>query len=332
MGCAKHPETESAEHARIRHDRTGKAVYSQDLFDAKIRAFIRDNRDRPFFLYHPSQLPHGPISIPELHPAVADHPDLTQFEKEYASMVLRLDATVGLILDELEAAGVADRTLLIFCSDNGHEFYCRQPGRTGDQWTAVDGTKLDNITGRFTSQRCGDVFDGNDGMAGLKITNWEGGTRIPYLVAWPARTPPGTVCDRMFANCDLFPTFAELLGIDMPPGKDGVSLLPIWRGREPEQEHGPIVTASFLWGPSLVTADGWKLRRINNLDRFQLYYLPDDYQEAHDLAAQYPERVDALAARMLEACDGSYDNGCISTHFAQYDHEVVNDYLRTRNP
>jgi len=90
-------------------------------------------------------------------------------------------------------------------------------------------------------------------------------------------------------------------------GKDGVSLLPVWRGREPEQEHGAIVYASFLWGPSRVTADGWKLRRINKLDRFQLYYMPDDYQEEHDLAAQYPERVAALAARMLEACDGSYD-------------------------
>jgi len=80
-----------------------------------------------------------------------------------------------------------------------------------------------------------------------------------------------------------------------------------------------------------VTADGSKLRRINKLDLFQLYCLPDDYGEEHDLAAQHPERVAALATRMLEACDGSYDNGCISTHFTRYDHEVVDAYVRARD-
>ena len=87
--CGVHPNSESAENMEIRRNRQGKAVYSQDIFNEKIIEFLRTHQDEPFFLYHPSQLPHGPIAIPDIHPAVkqsndyreendisADHPDL----------------------------------------------------------------------------------------------------------------------------------------------------------------------------------------------------------------------------------------------------------------
>src|SRR5690606_9428370 len=64
-----------------RIDMTGRQVYSQDLYDAKIEAFIRNNKDRPFFLYHPSQLPHGPVFYPDIHPSVAHNDALTLIEK-----------------------------------------------------------------------------------------------------------------------------------------------------------------------------------------------------------------------------------------------------------
>jgi arylsulfatase A-like enzyme len=328
VNCGKHPETDDDEGARVRHDRTGKAVYSQDLFDEKVLEFLRAHHREPFFLYHPSQLPHGPISIPEIDRAVADDPDLTGFEKEYASMVLRLDRTVGLILDELERLGIADRTMVIFSSDNGHEHYCRSPGRSGSRDRTADGTPLDNITSKFYSDLCNDVFDGNDGMAGLKTTNWEGGARVPCIVKWPGSTPPGSVSDHMLANHDLFATFAELLGQDVPAGKDSLSFLPAIVGRSDGQpKHDYVVYASFFWGPSLVTDDGWKLRRINKTDTFQLYYLPDDYREEHDLAAEHPDKVAELAAKMLEACDGDYAHGHIRSHFQGYEDERAAAYL-----
>lgn len=326
--CGKHPETDDAEGARARHDRTGKAVYSQDLFDRKVLEFLRAHHRERFFLYHPSQLPHGPISIPEIHPDVAEGPELTEFEKEYASMVLRLDRTVGLILEELERLGVADRTLVVFSSDNGHEHYCRSPGRSGSRDRTADGAPLDNITSKFYSDLCNDVFDGNDGMAGLKTTNWEGGARIPYLVKWPGNTAPGSSSDHMLAGYDLFATFAELVGQDMPGGKDGISFLPAVLGRIDRQErHDYVVYASFFWGPSLVSEDGWKLRRINKTDTFQLYYLPDDYREERDLASQRPDKVAELAAKMLEACDGDYAHGHIRSHLQDYEDERVKAYL-----
>ena len=96
---------------------------------------------------------------------------------------------------------------------------------------------------------------------------------------------------------------------------------------ESRREHDSVVYASFFWGPSLVCRDGWKLRRINKTDTFQLYYLPDDYREEHDLAEKHPEKVKELSAKMLDACDGDYANGHIRAHHIGYEHEQVNAFL-----
>ena len=150
---------------------------------------LEQHRDKPFFLYHPSQLPHGPIIIPEIHPDVRDNPNLTQYEKEYASMVLRLDQTVGMILDELDRLGIADNTMVLFSSDNGHSVYYDQDGRTSTSHDVHTGEAFSISDSPFTSVRGGDVFDGNDGMSGLKFSNWEGGTRLPFMVRWRVRSP-----------------------------------------------------------------------------------------------------------------------------------------------
>ncbi len=326
--CAKHPQNDSPENHAIRWDMAGKAVYSQDLFDEKILAFIRAHADEPFFLFHPSQLPHGPTSIPEIHPAVKDHPELTPFEQEYASMVLRLDKTVGLILDELETLGIADNTIVIFSADNGHAIYYREQGRTGYNEADKNWEPLDNITQRFTSESCGDVFDGNDGMSGLKRSNWEGGARVPWLVSWPGHTPAGSVSTHTMAAYDLLATAADLLGADLPPEKDGVSFLPTITGRTDEQlKHDCVAYAGIHHGPSLVTDDGWKIRRCNHVDVMQLYYLPDDYQERNDLAAEHPDKLRELAAKLLDACDGDYANGHINEQRVAYAHEGFKQHL-----
>ncbi|MBN1558115.1 MAG: sulfatase-like hydrolase/transferase, partial [Lentisphaerae bacterium] len=235
IDCGKNPQGDTPANRALRRNRLGKTVYSQDLFDARAVAFLEAHRDDPFFLFLPSQLPHGPIDVEAIDPALAGHPALTEYEQEYASMVLRLDRSVGLVLDTLDRLGLADNTLVLFSSDNGHYPYYQCEGRTGDTWTDAQGRPLDNIHARFRSDNGGDVFDGNDGMSGLKTSNWEGGTRIPYLVRWPGHTPAGAVSDHLFANYDLFATFAELLDQPVPPEKDSLSLLPTLQG-EPDRQ------------------------------------------------------------------------------------------------
>ena len=319
--CGKHPNSESTENMEIRQNRQGKAVYSQDIFNDKIIEFLRTHRDEPFFLYHPSQLPHGPISIPEIHPSLKQSSELTTYEKEYASMILKLDETVGIILDELERLGIDDRTMIVFASDNGHEVYYRQQGRTTGRQADLEGNRLDDITTKFYSETCGDVFNGNDGMGGLKFSSWEGGTRIPYMVRFPGKVTPGGTSDFMLTNYDLMPTLADFIGTEMPEDKDGVSFLPTLLERHEDQQHHEWIIYASRLGPALVTADGWKLRYINRTDSFQLYHLSNDYREENDVSADHPDLVARLSGWMRNACDGDYQNGTPGAHLAVYPNE-----------
>lgn len=127
--CGKTMERETDKAFEERWDMEGKTTYSQNLFLEKILTFIRDNKDKPFFLYHPTQLPHGPVAIPEVHEDFVNDDRLTQIEKEYASMVKMLDEHVGIIMNELKVLGLDENTMVIFSGDNGHEIYYTKEGR-----------------------------------------------------------------------------------------------------------------------------------------------------------------------------------------------------------
>ena len=319
--CGVHPNTESAENMELRRNRQGKAVYSQDIFNEKIIEFLRDHKDKPFFLYHPSQLPHGPIAIPEIHPAVKQSSELTTYEKEYASMILKLDETVGIILDELERLGIDDRTMIVFCADNGHEVYYRQKERTTGRQVDLQGNPFDDITTKFYSETGGDVFNGNDGMGGLKFSSWEGGTRIPYIVRWPGSITPESVSDHILTNYDLMPTLADSSERRCRKTKTAYrSYRLCLNGMKTSNHHEWVIYASRL-GPALVTADGWKLRYINKTNSFQLYHLPHDYREENDISTDHPDLVARLSGWMLNACDGDYRNGTPGAHLAAYPDE-----------
>lgn len=307
--CGKTKERETPETCKERWNMEGKSVYSQNLFLDKIRTFIHDNKDHPFFLFHPTQLPHGPVAIPEVHADFVTDQRLTQIEKEYASMVKMLDEHIGIIMKELKKLGLEENTMIIFSSDNGHEIYYSQEGRILKPVRNMQtGERFDNITTKFYSETGGDVFNGNDGMAGLKYDNWEGGLRVPLIIKWPGITPENTTSKKLIANYDILTTFADLFNVELNETKDGISLLPILTGKNPEVEHDYTINAS-MYGGTIVTKDGWKLRNYYSKDIFQLYYLLDDYKEENDLAMQYPEKVNKLKSILKKECNGNLANG-----------------------
>jgi arylsulfatase A-like enzyme len=335
-GC---PSYELGEDGNLGADMSYRKVYSQDLFDEKIKWFIESNKDRPFFLFHPSQLPHGPVFYPEYHPGVKDHLELLPIEKEYASMVLRLDDTVGMILDSLSACGITENTLVIFASDNGHESsYYEVIGRNQKSMT-LQGKTVNNINEPFRTETCGDVFNGNDHLAGQKFTNWDGGNRICFLAQWPGVIKEGSISNDLIANYDTYSTFCELVNKEKDWMTDGVSYLPIFKGERRKLEPEYILFASKD-GPAMVTRDGWKLRlyipkicfeeaTMTNQNLIhdkrvikQLYYLVDDEMEKNDLAEEHPEKVDSLLAKLLKECDGNFYNGTPNAHFARYTIEM----------
>ncbi len=307
--CGKSIEQETEETYRERWDRNGKAVYSQDLFLDKILSFIRENKDKPFFLFHPTQLPHGPVAIPAVHPEVANDPELTPIEKEYASMIKLLDDHVGAIMNELRRLGLEKNTIIVFAADNGHEIYYSQKGRCEKPYKNLQtGELFDDYTDKYYSDLAGDVFNGNAGMAGLKRSNLDGGVHIPLIFYGEGLIPAGVKNKELVSNYDFLSTMAELLQVSLPVRKDGISFLPALMKGE-KMPDGRYIVFGSNYGPAILMDDGWKLRYYKAKDIFELYNLKDDPQERHDVSAQHPEKVETLKKILLKECEENIDNG-----------------------
>ncbi len=306
--CGRTLERETEIAYEQRWNMEGKVAYSQNLFLDKMLNFIRENKDKPFFLYHPTQLPHGPVATPKVYDEFVNDDRLTQIEKEYASMVKMLDEHVGIIMDELKKLGLDEKTIVIFSADNGHEIYYTKEGRILKPVRNMQtGEFFDDINTKYYSELGGDVFDGNDGMAGIKRSNWEGGVRVPLIFRWPGKIKQGVTSNALVANYDMLTTMADLVNFELPVEKDGVSYLPELTGQE-YKSHDYVVYSSMM-GPALVTKEGWKIRYFASENIFQLYYLPDDYREENNLIAENKEKADALIELLTKECNGDLSNG-----------------------
>ena len=337
--CAKGYRRSHPDYRKYHWDKSDKKKYSQDLYDEKIVSFITANKDRPFFLYHPSQLPHGTLAIPSIHPDVTDLPVLTEMEKEYASMIIRLDQTVALIRETLETLGIADNTMIVFTADNGHAFYYGYDRTGHDGPVNAEGKAVDHLNVRYTSEAVGDIFDGNNSMTGCKSSNFEGGVRVPLIASWPGHIKPGSKTDALVANYDFMATMAEMLGTDAGKYKDSLSYLPVLFGNEENfRGHDYVVYASEN-GPALLTRDGWKFRtymhddfktdlfgaywhQVEDKITFELYNVIDDFREEKNLINEKPEIARKLKHLLLKECDGNFVHGTTQPHFAFYGDDV----------
>jgi arylsulfatase A-like enzyme len=229
-------------------------------------AFLADAaaKPEPFLLYMPLTAPHTPL-------AVTDEWKGKSGLIPYADYVMQTDAVVGRVLEALEKSGAADRTLVVFTSDNGCAPYI--------------GAKEMEAKGHYPSGP----------LRGYKSDAWEGGHRIPFVVRWPGVVKPGAVCGQLVHQADLMATFAEVLGAKLPDtaGEDSVSLLPLLKGGDaPVREHAVSCAAS---GVPALRQGPWKLiAGPAGGQPVQLYNLAEDLGEAKNLAADQPERVAAM--------------------------------------
>ncbi|WP_117882668.1 sulfatase-like hydrolase/transferase [Aureibaculum luteum] len=305
----KSGEPETPKTFKERWNMKGKEMYSQNIFMDSIIKFIDTNKDNPFFLYFPTQLPHGPVSIPKVHPDFINNNRLTQIEKEYASMVKLLDDNVGQILSKLKEHNLNENTIVIFTADNGHEIYYSKSGRTLKPYTNMQtGERFDDYERKYYSNLAGDVFNGNGGRAGLKRSNLEGGINVPLIVRWPKAIQKGRVSKRLIANYDILATIAEITGYSKKYKTDGLSFYDELIQKSNKHEHDFVVYSSYL-GPTLITKNGWKIRTYLKNNAFELYFLPDDFREEKNLSKDFPEKLDELKSKLLIACDGDFYNG-----------------------
>lgn len=249
--------------------------YSHDRFTEETLKFINANKDKPFFVYLPYTIPHFNLTPPSVDP-YADK-DWPQTGKQRAAMITRLDRDVGRILDELKKLGIADDTLVIFTSDNGP--------------TPEAGAPLE-------------LFNAAGGLRGIKRDLYEGGIRVPMIAWWPGTVPADTKSDFIGSFCDVMPTLAQVEGVPIPPGLDGVSMLPELKGKDDEQEKHSLLYWETVenGGAQAVRMGRWKgvLKGIcsKSPGKFELYDLDADLGEKNDVAAQHPEQVKILMDAM----------------------------------
>jgi len=275
-----------------------KGEHLEDRMAEEAARFIRAHRDRPFFLNLWLWSVHSPWQAkPELvdqYREKAD-PDNPQRHPVYAAMCKTMDDAVGTVLDALEEAQLAERTIVLFMSDNG-------PWVVPNREASVMPPEFHDVPVSSTAP-----------LRGGKAEIYEGGTRVPLIVRWPGVTRPGEETNALFLSTDLYPTILEMIGATPRPdlALDGVSQvstikngLPVRKSVFVHFPHGKGHLPGFKPSSSLRVGD-WKLIRFyadgpGGIDRHELYNLAVDVGEQNDLATVEPERLETLSARLDE--------------------------------
>ncbi|MDR3266322.1 MAG: sulfatase-like hydrolase/transferase [Tannerella sp.] len=305
-GRTYEPENEIA--YKYRWDMAGKKVYAPYLIMDKTLEFIRFFKNQSFFLMFGTQLIHGPVSIPEIDPEIAQNSHLSQVEKEYASMVKLLDNQIGAILAEIKTLGLEENTIVVFSSDCGHEIhYSQQDVFSRPYRNLKTKDRFDNSYFKYYGDLAGDVFNGNMGLAGLKRSNLEGGIQVP-LVFYQKDRLKKHVSQEVVANYDFMATMADMLNVKSEAKKNGVSYLPALLKNKKLPRKKYVIVASDE-GPALISNDGWKLRYFRPAGKYELYNLRKDPQEKYDVIMRFPEKSKELENIVLKECNGNLDNG-----------------------
>ena len=220
--------------------------------------FIEKHHDRPFFVYLPHSMPHIPIYASD---TVAG----TSARGLYGDVIEEIDWGVGQIVAALKRHDLLDNTLIIFTSDNG-------------PWLPF---KLEG--------GCAGPLRGGKGQ------NWEGGQRVPFIAHWPRAIPPGRVSRNVVTAMDLLPTFATLIGAELPTdrvldGRDVSAVLLGEDGIDPAPE--PFLYYTSKGDLAGIRRGSWKLL----LGPGELYHLEHDVSEKWNVAEKHPELVAELRA------------------------------------
>lgn len=234
-------------------------TYITDDTGNESAAFIKRNKNKPFFLYASFNAPHAPLQAPQKDIDLYKHIK-NENRRIYAAMIHRLDENVGKIIAELKANNVYDNTVIVFLSDNGG------PG-TGKKSRTVNAP-----------------FRGSKGIL------LEGGIHVPFIMSWPNGLKANSRYEHPITTLDLTPTFVALAGGKILPKDkiDGVNVYPYLSG---ENTGNPNQQMKWRFTVSASIRDGdWKLIRLP--DRLPLLYnVKEDVAELNDVAAKHPERV-----------------------------------------
>ena len=299
------------------NDWSNRVTYAPDVIQKQALRFIRENKDTTFFAYLPIVIPHAELIVPadsivemyegnypeipyEGRPGADYGPDMQigrycsqdNPHATFAAMVHRIDLYVGQIVSTLEELGISGNTIIMFTSDNG-------PHQEGGADPAF--------------------FNSSGRLRGIKRDLYEGGIRVPFIVSWPGSVTGNRVSNHISAFWDIYPTLAELTGVEAGD-IDGISFLPeLLEKEQPVHDH-------LYWefhergGKQAILKDEWKAVRLNVGKNpggpLELYNLSVDPGEQYDVAGENPELMkkfsDLMAGSRTESDQFNFGSSTFS--------------------
>ncbi len=240
-----------------------KSEYLTDLFTKKAVSYIKENKDRPFFLHLSHMAPHGPFQAQRKYYEMFDHIE-DHNKRVYYAMIKNLDDSVGEIKKTLEREGILDNTLIIFTSDNGGATYTRATN--------------------------------NSPYIGGKMSNFEGGTVVPMMMQWNNKIKPQQNYSHIVSLLDIVPTILDAVESPSLSNKyDGVSLLPFFNSINKKPHNELFWKTGYV---KSIVSKNYKLH-INEKENFKfLINLEKDAEEGNNLISKYPEKAEELTLKL----------------------------------
>lgn len=282
------------------NDLSNKVYYAPTLIQEQTLKFIDENKDKPFFLFVPTVLPHAELAGPEdeyykmyenafvetphqgqdygANATIAGYASVDKPRATFASMVTRMDAYVGQIIEKLDELGLRENTIILFTSDNGAH---REGGADPD------------------------FFNSSADFKGVKRSLYEGGIRTPLIVNWKNKIAPNQQINHIGAFWDVYNTMLELGNMPSTAETDGISFLPTLLNNGKQKTHKYL-----YWefhedgGRQAVLSKGWKLikQKVKSPSDsyYELYNIDKDPLEQNDLARSNPKKVQELS-KLIDA-------------------------------
>jgi arylsulfatase len=280
--------------------RQGKG-YRTDVFFNEAMDWIEQNKQHPFFCYLPMYNAHGPTIVGKEWAAPYENKDLFEpttgrgyTAHDYYGMISNADHNMGRLLEFLKKQNLAENTLLIYSTDNGHAI------------SGAAGAGHDSKTGKLLE---GGLY--NMGMRGAKGQTWRGSSCVPLVLCWPGHIPPDTQVNRLAGGIDILPTLADLCGAEVTHEVAGRSLVPLIENPEEIIGDRMLIITRSRWPAG--EADDYKhrnyaiqterFRLVNGtgpggpwpaVEEAELFDHQNDPAETTDLSSQYPEMKQAM--------------------------------------
>ncbi|MEQ6118148.1 arylsulfatase [Reichenbachiella sp. MALMAid0571] len=274
------------------NQKDNEGVYAPDLIHQKTLEFIDENKERPFFAYVPSIIPHAEIKVPEqymskyrgkLDPEVyydgcdygcdrykiGGYGSQPEAHAAFAGMIDLLDQQVGEIVAKVKELGIEENTIIFFTSDNG-------PHDKG-------GADLE-------------FFNSNGKFRGFKRDLYEGGIRVPMIVKWPGTIKKGSTTSHVSAFWDVLPTLADIAKISFSSDIDGISFLPTLLEKEQPKHEFLYWEFHEKGGRRAIRKDNFKVIlydvKTGKPKPAEVYDLDVDPYEQNDIASQHSDIIE----------------------------------------